>query len=353
MPQTSTSGRSTKKKAARPAQEHPPRTESLALWSGRIDADELQRPGGELMAALAQFGAERGLDLHGMARAMGVSYWELSPLRFGFRRIEAIDDELAEACARFLGVTPMLVRTMLERTEADEALKSPELGAVDIAHLWHRLCGRPGACVPPAELDGRRPLRTLSIEELQTLWERHGVLNPAVAAALQAELEARPVSPTERLRAALAASIAQRTASSAQNAPSGAILRCTGCAKRLRVPRLASPGEIRCPSCGAEYAVHWDESVCLVVPQPPEPGPALEGETGETAEDADMTEAQARAVLGLGPEADRVAIERTRRALLQHYHPDRLGQVSPLVRKLAEDAFRRVNAASARLLSAL
>jgi curved DNA-binding protein CbpA len=35
-------------------------------------------------------------------------------------------------------------------------------------------------------------------------------------------------------------------------------------------------------------------------------------------------------------------VERARRSLLQQYHPDRLGQVSPLVRQLAEAAFKRV-----------
>jgi curved DNA-binding protein CbpA len=36
-------------------------------------------------------------------------------------------------------------------------------------------------------------------------------------------------------------------------------------------------------------------------------------------------------------------VERARRMLLQQYHPDRLGHVPPLVHKLAEDAFKRVN----------
>jgi DnaJ-class molecular chaperone len=42
-------------------------------------------------------------------------------------------------------------------------------------------------------------------------------------------------------------------------------------------------------------------------------------------------------------------VERARRALLQAYHPDRLGQVSPQVRQLAEEAFKRVNDACERL----
>jgi len=48
------------------------------------------------------------------------------------------------------------------------------------------------------------------------------------------------------------------------------------------------------------------------------------------------------AVLGLPPGSDWDAVECARRSLLQQDHPDRLGQVSPLVRKLAKEAFKRV-----------
>ena len=51
------------------------------------------------------------------------------------------------------------------------------------------------------------------------------------------------------------------------------------------------------------------------------------------------------AVLGLAPQSEWDAVERARRALLQQYHPDRLGHVPPLVRQLAEEAFKRVSEA--------
>ena len=314
-----------------------------APWSGRLAESERHRPGGELIAALLQCGSERGLDLHGIARVMGVSYWDLSPLRTGFRPVTAVDDDLAQACADFLGIPPDTVRLLVGQLDAREALQSLPLDAVDIAHAWHRAQGRPGPCVPPAQLDPRRPLRALTVDELRALWDAHGRENPAVRAALRAELAARPVSATERLRAALADAPAE-----AGSAPT-AILCCTGCRTRLRVPRLAAPGEIRCPRCGAEYAVEWNGAVCLVLPRPPEPPADAGAGEGEAADDEPMSEARARAVLGVDESADAAAIERARRSLLQHYHPDRLGHVSPLVRRLAEEAFRRVNEAYAAL----
>ena len=313
-----------------------------APWSGRLAESERHRPGGELIAALLQCGSERGLDLHGIARMMGVSYWDLSPLRTGFRPVTAVDDDLAQACADFLGVPPATVRLLVGEIDAREALQWLPLDAVDIAHAWHRAQGRPGPCVPPAQLDPRRPLRTLTVDELRALWDAHGRENPAVRAALRTELAARPVSATERLRAALA------EAPEAGSAPR-AILNCTGCSTRLRVPRLAAPVEIRCPRCGAEYAVEWNGAVCLVLPRPPEPLADESGGGDDAPDDEPMSEARARAVLGVDESADAAAIERARRSLLQHYHPDRLGHVSPLVRRLAEEAFRRVNEAYAVL----
>ena len=50
-------------------------------------------------------------------------------------------------------------------------------------------------------------------------------------------------------------------------------------------------------------------------------------------------------VLGLTEGSPWEAVERARRSLLQQYHPDRLGHVSPLVRQLAEEAFKRVSEA--------
>jgi hypothetical protein len=57
-------------------------------WSGRLNTDELSRPGGLLIAALSQCADERNLSLSELASTLGVSYWSLSQLRIGFRPIE-------------------------------------------------------------------------------------------------------------------------------------------------------------------------------------------------------------------------------------------------------------------------
>ncbi|MBS3995986.1 MAG: J domain-containing protein, partial [Hydrogenophaga sp.] len=96
------------------------------------------------------------------------------------------------------------------------------------------------------------------------------------------------------------------------------------------------------PACQTEYHVHWQASVCVVQQQKRvEDEPPPEDEGVESA-DGNMDVEEAWAVLGLQPGCGWTEVERVRRSLLQQYHPDRLGHVSPLVQKLAEGAFRRV-----------
>jgi preprotein translocase subunit Sec63 len=90
--------------------------------------------------------------------------------------------------------------------------------------------------------------------------------------------------------------------------------------------------------------VHWQGLVCLVQA-------LADTATSEDEDSDDRTEAlnepatepqDAWGVLGVAPNTPWDQVERARRSLLQQYHPDRLGQVSPLVRQLAEAAFKRV-----------
>jgi hypothetical protein len=54
--------------------------------------------------------------------------------------------------------------------------------------------------------------------------------------------------------------------------------------------------------------------------------------------------------LGLTPEADNSAIKTAYRNLAKDYHPDRLSNVSPAVRKLAEEKFKDLNLAYESLM---
>jgi len=304
-------------------------------WSGRVDPSECNRPGGLLVAALMRCAGERGLSFNELASTMGVSYWSLSQLRIGFRPIEALDDELADACALFLDRPPLTIQMLAGLLDPGEALASAALTAQDIVHARQLLVSNPDdleLAVPP---NPARPLQTLAVDELAELQREHGA-NPAVCGALRAELRHRPMSKTELLRAVLQPSADAPPAPEALT-PGPVVLRCAQCQTRLRVPHLDGPGEIRCPSCQTEYAVHWQEAICLVqrleVPA-----------TDEAADEPDGAPAPGSAwdVLGLAAHSPWDEVERARRSLLQQYHPDRLGHVSPLVHKLAEEAFKRV-----------
>lgn len=308
-------------------------------WSGRVDPAELKRPGGLLIAALVQCASDRGLTLGQMAKAMGVSYWDISQLRIGFRRLSKLDEDLALACAEFLDLPPLSVRMLAGLLDPEQALASEPLTAEDIVHARHLAATEPAEVVLAAPADRSRPLAGASLDELEQLHRRYG-RNPAVLQALREELHGRPSARIEALRQAVAPQAEPPAPSAAREARTGpALMRCAGCDTRLRIPRLSEPGEIRCPSCKAEYLVEWQAGVCLVQAQP------APGEDAAPADGGEMDVDQALAVLGLEQGCPWEEVERARRSLRQHYHPDKLAQVSPLVQTLAEDAFKRVNQA--------
>lgn len=314
-------------------------------WSGRVDPDGLKRPGGLLIAALMQCATERDLSLSELAAAMGVSYWSLSQLRIGFRPIGSLDDDVAQASAAFLDLPPLTIETLAGLVDPAEALASMPLTGEDIWHLRQLLDTEPADLVLLPPPNRSRPLQSLSVDELAVLHQGHGG-NDSVCEAVRAELACRPLSKTERLRAALGANAEAVAEPSPATAPAPPILRCACCQKRLRIPLLDAPGEVRCPTCQTEYAVHWQGTVCLV--QRIE-APEVEGDAGEDEEAVGAADGAAEdtpwAVLGLEEDSPWDAVERARRTLLQQYHPDRLGHVSPLVHQLAENAFKRVSEA--------
>lgn len=308
----------------------PVESEPQAPWSGRIDADECGRPGGLLYAALAQCAGERDLTLNRLADALGVSYWSLSTLRIGFRPIEALDEAVVDACAAFLGLPPLTVRMLAGLLDPTDALQAPELTGADLLHARQLMAVAPEDLVLLPPPNPERPLQGLGVDELLALHQSCAACAP-VCALLRTELRHRPMSKTEQLRALLD----ERPVPEAEPAaPDHAVLRCAHCQTRLRVPQLAAAGEIRCPACKTEYGVHWQGLVCVVqrIEPPAEDEPAPDAPAADDP----------WSVLGLDADSPWDAVERARRTLLQQYHPDRLGHVSPLVQKLAEDAFKRV-----------
>lgn len=318
-------------------------------WSGRLDMAESTRPGGLLTAALLQYAAEHELTQSELAAALGVSYWSLSQLRIGFRAIESLDEDVIQGCAALLSLPPLTIQVLAGLLSSADVLDCAELTAEDLLHARQMARTEPADWVLLPPPNRARPLQALTVDELAELHREHAD-KPAVVALLRTELNSRPYSKTEQLRAAVAReTVAQPEPEATPRpdaAPASGILCCARCQKRLRIPHLPEPSEIRCPSCRTEYTVHWQGLVCLVQA-------LAETATGEDedSDDDDRTAAvnephtepqDAWAVLGLAPNSPWDQVERARRSLLQQYHPDRLGQVSPLVRQLAEAAFKRV-----------
>lgn len=328
-----------------------PVTFAPQTWSGRLDMAESTRPGGLLTASLLQYAAERELTQSELAAALGVSYWSLSQLRIGFRAIESLDEDVIQGCAALLSLPPLTIQVLAGLLSPADVLDCAELTAEDLLHARQMARTEPADWVLLPPPNRARPLQGLSVDELAELHREHAN-KPAVVALLRTELTSRPFSKTEQLRAAVARETVAQPEPEAEPevtarpdvAPASGILCCARCQKRLRIPYLPEPSEIRCPSCRTEYAVHWQGLVCLV--QALVDTATDEDEDSEHRKEAvnePATEPQdAWAVLGLAPNSPWDQVERARRSLLQQYHPDRLGQVSPLVRQLAEAAFKRV-----------
>jgi RNA polymerase subunit RPABC4/transcription elongation factor Spt4 len=321
-----------------------------AAWSGRLNVAEMSRPGGLLTAALMQCAAERDLSLSELATALGVNYWTLSQLRIGFRTIESLDQDVIDGCSALLDLPALTIQALAGLVSPADMLTSADLTAEDLLHARQLASTEPDSLILLPPPNRARPLQGMTIDELVELHREHAS-HPVVVEMLRAELGLRPRSKTEQLRAAIApetiATPEPDDAPRASAAAASGILSCAHCQKRLRIPHLPEPGEIRCPSCSTEYSVHWQGMVCLVQ--------ALD-DLASSADEDDQDHAEAAngpftepqnpwSVLGLAPNSPWDQVERARRSLLQQYHPDRLGHVSPLVRQLAEAAFKRVNTA--------
>ena len=154
-----------------------------APWRGRVSTDDLARPGGLLFAALWQCASERGLSLSDLATALGVSYWSLSQLRIGFRPIETLDEDLAQACADYLDLPRLTVDMLAGLLDPTQALAEEDLSGEDILHARQLLVRTPDALLLLPAANRMRPLQGLAVDELAALHRAHGS-NPAVVNAL-------------------------------------------------------------------------------------------------------------------------------------------------------------------------
>lgn len=68
--------------------------------------------GGPLLGWLIDEARQRGQLLQDMAAELGVTYGYINQLRGGVRKVSAISQEFARACARYLGVPPVVVHVI-------------------------------------------------------------------------------------------------------------------------------------------------------------------------------------------------------------------------------------------------
>lgn len=86
-------------------------TESLAERVRRLYAAQ----GGPLIGWLFDEARRRGHDLSAMAKELGVTYGYINQLRSGIRSAQHIGQEMAQACARYLGVPTIVVKIICGR----------------------------------------------------------------------------------------------------------------------------------------------------------------------------------------------------------------------------------------------
>lgn len=104
----------------------------MGPWSGRLDEDEMARPGTLLLGALLQRAHERGQPLDDMARELGRTYGYINQLRTGLRSVSQIPDDFAMECANYLNVPRHTVLMMAGRITPSDMFESTEMKARQI-----------------------------------------------------------------------------------------------------------------------------------------------------------------------------------------------------------------------------
>jgi hypothetical protein len=91
-------------------------------WNGGLSEEELQRPGGALLAALLHRANQLGHQLTQMADALNCTYGYISQLRGGHRQPENISDDFVNACAAYLDTPRMTVLQLCGKVKPDDVM---------------------------------------------------------------------------------------------------------------------------------------------------------------------------------------------------------------------------------------
>lgn len=111
--------------------------------------------GGPLIGWLLDEARARGMQISEMAEQLGVTYGYINQLRSGIRDTAAIGQGFAEACGRFLGVPPVVVKLLGGRILLSDFLAPDESEEQLVDRAFRVMLEDPVArkCLP-ADVDG-------------------------------------------------------------------------------------------------------------------------------------------------------------------------------------------------------
>jgi transcriptional regulator with XRE-family HTH domain len=106
--------------------------------------------GGPLIGWLMDEAHARGMQLNELAEALGVTYSYINQLRTGIRSTAAIGQGFAEACGRFLGVPPVVVKLLGGRILLSDFVTPDEAEADLVERAFRSMLADPVArkCLP-------------------------------------------------------------------------------------------------------------------------------------------------------------------------------------------------------------
>ncbi len=193
-----------------------------------------------------------------------------------------------------------------------------------------------------------RPHLSKSGSQLNELFES-GKENPKVLREILRELKHRTTPSALALRKKVELALnggpasdhserRSRTSADARVPPSPKhqTIQCQSCRDSIRVPVRSETSIYSCPTCGAGFETSFNDGIWQVIwarMAPPD------------TDSAQMTEAEARALLSVSADADFSAIKSAWRKACQQYHPDKHQGLPERLRKAAEAETTRINEA--------
>jgi hypothetical protein len=100
---------------------------------GNLTNEEIDRPGGLLIAALMCRAYNIGLNHKEMAHALGVGHPYIHQLRKGIRRIDQVSDDFCNAAAAYLEIPFLSVKILAGRVNSIDLFESKKVMTLEIS----------------------------------------------------------------------------------------------------------------------------------------------------------------------------------------------------------------------------